>query len=132
MKSKMKITVAGKTGVGRSVIAVAIQKMLEQHGATLTTNADIESVWMDDLDDLPKIVSDLNLEIEEVNIRSFSTPVRTETIDDLIKKTGDDVWKSHPRFPRQDWMYEVENGDTILGYWEWVWVELEKSAVPSA
>lgn len=129
MTNKMKITVAGKTGIDKSIIAVAIQKMLEQHGATSLTN---KSVWIDDLDDLPNILPGLYIEIEEVNIRPFSTPVRTETIDDLIKKSGDDVWKSHPQFPRKDWMYEVENGDTILGYWEWVWVELEKSAVSSA
>jgi hypothetical protein len=26
----------------------------------------------------------------------------------------------HPRYPNEDWRYEVENMDTILGYWEWV------------
>jgi hypothetical protein len=29
-------------------------------------------------------------------------------------------WEEHPRFPRADWKYEVENGDTSLGYVEWV------------
>ena len=29
-------------------------------------------------------------------------------------------WGVHPDFPRADWQYEVANGDTRLGYWEWV------------
>jgi hypothetical protein len=26
----------------------------------------------------------------------------------------------HPDYPRLDWQYEAGNGDTQLGYWEWV------------
>lgn len=26
----------------------------------------------------------------------------------------------HPKYPCQDWMLEVKNGDTRLGYWAWV------------
>lgn len=26
----------------------------------------------------------------------------------------------HPDFPIEDWQYEVRNGDTYLGYAEWV------------
>ena len=29
-------------------------------------------------------------------------------------------WGSHPDFPAEDWMYEAGNGDTRLGYWDWV------------
>ena len=29
------------------------------------------------------------------------------------------TWGEHPDFPASDWMYEVSNGDTRLGYWEW-------------
>lgn len=25
----------------------------------------------------------------------------------------------HPDYPKQDWKYEVNNGDTELGYWNW-------------
>lgn len=33
---------------------------------------------------------------------------------------GYDVWASVDRYPREDWCYEVQNGDTNLGYWDWV------------
>jgi hypothetical protein len=31
-----------------------------------------------------------------------------------------DLWGNDPRHPRADWKYEVVNGDTNLGYWDWV------------
>jgi len=30
------------------------------------------------------------------------------------------LWGEHPSNPRADWQHEVGNGDTNLGYWEWV------------
>jgi hypothetical protein len=32
----------------------------------------------------------------------------------------EDMWGQHPDYPRTDWKYEVSNGDTNLGYWEWL------------
>jgi hypothetical protein len=29
-------------------------------------------------------------------------------------------WTDHPEFPVKDWQYEVANGDTRQGYWQWV------------
>lgn len=29
-------------------------------------------------------------------------------------------WGQDPNYPRADWKYEVANGDTLSGYWEWV------------
>ena len=34
------------------------------------------------------------------------------------------AWGSHPLAPREDWQYEVSNGDTGLGYWEWACAQL--------
>ncbi len=31
-----------------------------------------------------------------------------------------DYWGEDPEFPVADWQYEVSNGDTRMGYWEWV------------
>ena len=31
-----------------------------------------------------------------------------------------DPWGEDKTYPRKDWRYEVANGDTNLGYWEWV------------
>ncbi|WP_301851144.1 hypothetical protein [Rhodococcus pyridinivorans] len=30
------------------------------------------------------------------------------------------VWGSHPEHSPEDWQFEVANGDTRVGYWEWV------------
>jgi hypothetical protein len=38
---------------------------------------------------------------------------------DLMKKYGG-VWSEHPDFPSEDWRYQVQSGDTRLGYWDWV------------
>lgn len=43
----------------------------------------------------------------------------------LIAAHGGDEWGSHPNYPRSDWQYEVENGDTGLSYWEWVLGKVE-------
>jgi hypothetical protein len=33
---------------------------------------------------------------------------------------GQDYWTSEdPEHPVKDWQYEVANGDTRAGYWEW-------------
>lgn len=31
-----------------------------------------------------------------------------------------DFWDEYPGYPEDDWREEVYNGDTRLGYWEWV------------
>ncbi len=36
------------------------------------------------------------------------------------KYSSGDAWGQHPDYPREDWQYDVSNGDTRLGYWEWV------------
>lgn len=33
---------------------------------------------------------------------------------------SEDLWDEDPEYPRRDWAYEVQNNDTLLGYWEWV------------
>ena len=32
----------------------------------------------------------------------------------------DAYWSSYPDYPVEDWKAEVANGNTRLGYWEWV------------
>jgi hypothetical protein len=31
-----------------------------------------------------------------------------------------DYWEEDPDYPVADWKYEVANGNTRMGYWEWV------------
>lgn len=46
-------------------------------------------------------------------------------IEKLIERYG----YEHPDHPRSDWQYLVANGDTVRGYWEWVWFNaLEEGA----
>ncbi|WP_262267265.1 MULTISPECIES: hypothetical protein [Microvirga] len=39
----------------------------------------------------------------------------------------DSVWDDHPDYPSEDWKYEVENGDTRRGYWDWVASKIEEA-----
>lgn len=34
-------------------------------------------------------------------------------------------WAEHPDFAPMDWQYEVANGDTRQGYWDWVQGKVE-------
>ena len=45
-----------------------------------------------------------------------------------IDRADDDYWSSHPLYPVDDWQYEVANGDTRQGYWEWVGAKLMQKA----
>lgn len=35
------------------------------------------------------------------------------------------AWGESPSYPSADWKYEVANGDTRLGYWQWVAAKME-------
>ena len=59
---------------------------------------------------------------------ALTCAVRTAAVAALVVDSGGDLWGSHPKYPKSDWRYEVENGDTMLGYWEWVHCKLEESA----
>ena len=37
----------------------------------------------------------------------------------------DDTYSEHPEYHREDWAYEVWNRDTQLGYWQWVFHQLQ-------
>lgn len=40
--------------------------------------------------------------------------------DMVMKQCGDDRWGECDQYPRSNWEYEVDNGDTVAGYWDWV------------
>jgi hypothetical protein len=52
--------------------------------------------------------------------------IRTPIVEALVKATGDDLWAEHPKYPKRDWQFEVENGDLMLGYWEYVASKLDE------
>lgn len=43
--------------------------------------------------------------------------------EQLMNEFGD--WGDHPQFPRSDWLYEVANGDTQRGYWDFVVAKID-------
>lgn len=45
-----------------------------------------------------------------------------------LAETFGGVWSEHPGFPKEDWQYEVSNGDTVRSYWDWVLSEMEAEA----
>lgn len=53
--------------------------------------------------------------------------VRTAAVQALIEETcpEEGIWGEHPDHEVSDWEYEVANGDTRLGYWEWVWARID-------
>lgn len=48
---------------------------------------------------------------------------RHPEIEALIAETGG-YCGEHPDHSRLDWRVAVEGGHTLLGYWEWVYVQL--------
>jgi hypothetical protein len=36
------------------------------------------------------------------------------------------TWGEHPEYVVSDWQYSVANGDTRLGYWDWVAARLDE------
>lgn len=59
------------------------------------------------------------------DVKQLTCAVRTAATAALICDTGGDLWGEHPKYPKGDWRYEIDNNDTILGYWEWVYMKLE-------
>ena len=54
--------------------------------------------------------------------------IRTKEVAKFVDSHGGDLWGEHPDYPKSDWMYEVQNGDTFLGYWECVMARLDSEA----
>jgi hypothetical protein len=46
-------------------------------------------------------------------------------IDALIEEHGG-YWEEHSGYTVGEWMREVSEGNTRLGYWEWVAVSIER------
>lgn len=50
------------------------------------------------------------------NVPLFTGESDTDAPDD----EQEDYWGEDDQYPLSDWMYEVQNGDTRAGYWQWV------------
>ncbi|WGK63468.1 hypothetical protein QAO71_16995 (plasmid) [Halopseudomonas sp. SMJS2] len=50
-----------------------------------------------------------------------NTPLfKGETDTDAANNDHGESWGEDGQYPLSDWMYEVQNGDTRAGYWQWV------------
>jgi hypothetical protein len=75
--------------------------------------------------------SHLDIEVEAKNSKTAMQKAEDEA-DDRVFPTGlpryeaqgytrlDKPEEESKKYPKSDWQYEVKNGDTVLGYKEWV------------
>lgn len=63
--------------------------------------------------------------------RNFPLSTLPDWLDTFVERQthlrilASDPWHSIPQFPTEDWKHEVVNGDTRLGYSEWVEHKME-------
>lgn len=56
----------------------------------------------------------------------YSSPSLDTTFHDIEMNVGEsEDYLENPHYPLKDWQYEVANGDTRLGYSDWVEAKLE-------
>ena len=71
-------------------------------------------------------IIDREEDLQAVDVQALTTAIRTATVAALVVDTGGDLWGEHPQYGKEDWQYEAMNGDTVLGYWEWVKCRLDE------
>ena len=54
-------------------------------------------------------------------------PLMSDKAWKLCQNCGGSVWDQHPTYLREDWAQEAHNGDTIIGYWDWVISQIEQA-----
>lgn len=63
--------------------------------------------------------------VKPAPVQEAQSPM-VDAVQDLVNRWADgDVWGAHPSYSREDWQLDVGNGDTTLGYWDWVLHQLE-------
>jgi hypothetical protein len=68
-------------------------------------------------------MSDIPVPIRDL---SHSQSLKTElALDALALSDQYGLWNEHPDHPEDEWVDQVVNGDTRLGYWEWVAIKLD-------
>jgi hypothetical protein len=55
--------------------------------------------------------------------------MRASISGELLKERKGGMWAECGQAPVEDWMHEVAEGNTRLGYWEWAAVQLDESEV---
>lgn len=71
----------------------------------------------------PQKRENLSADIAEISGALF------DPATDVMRQCGNDFWSECKQFPKDDWRSEVENNDTVLGYWDWVVHQAEADQV---
>ena len=53
-----------------------------------------------------------------------TTEVVKDSFVETVKEGCGGYWEEHPVYLVADWKYEIANGDTREGYWEWVAIKV--------
>jgi len=84
------------------------------------------------------LVGRCSIQIPVAQLDDFIAALRSEAADVTLPKSERPLtpaqlmsqfgeWGEHPKFPRSDWQYEVANGDTQRGYWDFVAAKLDET-----
>jgi hypothetical protein len=98
------------------------------------TQIDEEIIWIAE-NDRDTILSDEEIDLLCETLNGVAAPLpapgpdkpgEQDAIQALVDRHADgNLWGEHADYDRTDWQYEVSNGDTSLGYWEWVLHKVE-------
>lgn len=58
---------------------------------------------------------------------SYLLPMKQDILPEVAALRDIDVWGEHPDHLRDDWINDVAERNTNLGYWEWVSSQIESS-----
>lgn len=78
---------------------------------------EFEKFIQDDVDELPDDFTDYNM----LDWQIFALQYLRANFDDAMEGFFEsNYYNEDPDFPKGDWRYEVSNGETQLGYKEWL------------
>lgn len=67
---------------------------------------------------------------DTIEVQALFDVIATIGLDRVVDRHGGDYWQSESdQYPKSDWKYEVENGDTLSGYWDWLRAKLEADSL---
>lgn len=107
---------------GRAVIANTISLTDAEWSSVLKADG-LEQLFRDvvfGIRTVPEFIEALSALAEEAAGQKAAGDVGMEMLSAIELREKYGHWNEHPEYPVSDWQYEVDNGDTRLGYWEWV------------
>ena len=98
-----------------------VHELLNKIGARTDEGADLD--WnIDAIASVREAIEDSLLRVYDIRVKYNDDSLCGDGGPMEFEKTPEEKW------PVEDWRYEVENGDTILGYAEWLQHKIEDEA----